>query len=108
MEKMTLRVLSTFYAEWVEDSTHEVADIDDLALLKAENIELRNALNEKNQILHSKENRIVELERDVMQLRGEVRYCQKEIYRLDAFKATQDIRIPKHSYNNFKQDQDGM
>ena len=98
---MTRREVSTFDDEIVEGPIYDSVYVNELIALKAENIELRNALNEKNRILHSKENRIVELEREVVLLRGEVRYCQNEIYRLDVFRTSQDIRIPKNH-------QDGM
>lgn len=98
---MGLRILSTYYAEWVEDSAHELVDINELLALKSENAELRDALIEKSKILHSKENEILELKKTVRFLRGDIKYYLEEIDRLDAFRASQDIRIPKHY-------QDGM
>ena len=105
---MILREISTFDVERVEDSIPELADTNDVAILKAKIIEFQNALKGKNQILHSKINQIVELKREASLLRDEVRYCFEEINRLDAFRAAQNITIPKNSYNNFKQNQDGM
>jgi hypothetical protein len=105
---MNLREISSFDVEWVQDPTPELADANDVAILKAKIIEFQNALKGKNQILHSKINRIVELEREASLLRGEVRYCFEEINRLDTFRAAQNITIPKNSYNNFKQNQHGI
>jgi hypothetical protein len=98
---MTLRKISTFDVERVEDPTHELRDINEVVILKAKIIELQDALNGKNQILHSKLNEVLELKETVRFLRGDLKYYFKEINRLDAFKASQDIRIPKHY-------QDGM
>jgi hypothetical protein len=106
-KEMTLRKISAFDVERVKDPIDELADTNDVAILKAKIIEFQNALNGKNRVLHSKKNEVLELKETVMFLRGEVRYCFEEINRLDAFRASQDIRIPKSSHNNFNQNQDG-
>ena len=100
-KEMTLRKISTFDVERVEDPTHELRDINEVVILKVKIIELQNALNGKNQILHSKLNEVLELKETVRFLRGDLKYYFEEINRLDAFRASQDIRIPKHY-------QDGM
>ena len=104
---MILSEISNLNVDRVEDPTHELLELNDVAKLKAENFRLKNALNEKNHILHSKEEEIWHLKKTVRHLRGEVRYCFEEINRLDACRAAQSITSFKSSYNNFRQNYDG-
>ena len=75
----------------------ELADIDDVEILRAKIIELRNTIKEQDHQLKLKDSQIDELEQEVKELKDTIKYYEEEIMGFNE----QGSELAASAQNNF-------
>jgi len=85
--------------ESVEDTANELADTNDVEILKGKIVELQNIIKEKEYQLQQKDQQIMELKHKVNGLEDTVKYYEEEI--LDSIKRDSDYFSSMHQNPNY-------